>query len=174
MQAKLWKCALAGGLVLFLWGNVSWMLLPFNEMSILTFTSDEPVRQAILANAPKDGMYLLPNQTGANAVTTTGPGMFAAIVRGGPPQSMVPQLAIHLVTQTLCALLMSWLLLQTSISTFGGRLCFVITAAVFLAVADYVPLWNWFGYSWAYTLTQMGDTVAGWFFAGLAIARFSR
>src|SRR5438094_7933582 len=52
---------LIGGLVLFAWGVVSWMLLPWHLATLEKFKDEANVAQALTANAPKSGVYLLPN-----------------------------------------------------------------------------------------------------------------
>ena len=52
---------LIGGLVLFAWGVVSWMLLPWHLATLEKFKDEDKVAQALTANATKSGVYLLPN-----------------------------------------------------------------------------------------------------------------
>jgi hypothetical protein len=52
---------LIGGLVLFAWGVVSWMLLPWHLATLEKFKDEAKVAQALTANATKSGVYLLPN-----------------------------------------------------------------------------------------------------------------
>jgi len=48
-------------LVLFAWGVVSWMLLPWHLATLEKFKDEAKVAQALTANATKSGVYLLPN-----------------------------------------------------------------------------------------------------------------
>jgi hypothetical protein len=52
---------LIGGLVLFAWGVVSWMLLPWHLATLEKFKDEAKVAQALTANATTSGVYLLPN-----------------------------------------------------------------------------------------------------------------
>src|SRR5437867_7468408 len=52
---------LIGGMVLFAWGVVSWMLLPWHLATLEKFKDEAKVAQALTANATKSGVYLLPN-----------------------------------------------------------------------------------------------------------------
>lgn len=61
MSKTYWKCALIGGLIVFIWGIVSWMLLPWHMMTTHKFINEEQVAMAIKANAPEDGIYFLPS-----------------------------------------------------------------------------------------------------------------
>src|SRR2546428_13605020 len=50
-----------GGLLLFAWGVVPWMLLPWHLATLEKFKDEAKVAQALTANATKSGVYLLPN-----------------------------------------------------------------------------------------------------------------
>src|SRR5579864_3434359 len=61
MSQKLFKCALVGGFVLFLWGAISWTVLPWHKMNMMKFDSEDRVASVIEDNAPVSGLYVLPN-----------------------------------------------------------------------------------------------------------------
>src|SRR5437762_2784297 len=54
--------AILGGIVLFFWSAIAWMLIPWPGEPLRSFTNDDAVIAAIKANAPKSGNYLLPNE----------------------------------------------------------------------------------------------------------------
>src|SRR5688500_15766219 len=60
MAKKLLLGAIIGGVILFLWGAVSHMLLPFATMGLQRFTNEEAIKQTVVANAPRSGVYFLP------------------------------------------------------------------------------------------------------------------
>jgi hypothetical protein len=82
---------------------------------------------------------------------------------------MVTDAAIEI----LGALLLTWLLLQTTGLSYWRRVAFVTTAALAVAVLAALPDWNWLGFSARYTAIVTTDMVLGWFLAGLVIARFT-
>ena len=51
-----------GAIVLFVWSAIAWMLIPWPGEPLRTFTNEDAVAQAIKANAPRSGNYLLPNE----------------------------------------------------------------------------------------------------------------
>lgn len=61
MQKTLWKSALLGGIIVFIWGIISWMLLPWHMMTTHKFVNEEQVAMAVKANAPQSGIYFLPS-----------------------------------------------------------------------------------------------------------------
>jgi hypothetical protein len=55
------KCAFIGGIVVFLWGVVSWMILPWHQMTMHKFSDEKSVAITIQDNAYTSGVYVLPN-----------------------------------------------------------------------------------------------------------------
>src|SRR3989442_8569046 len=51
-----------GAIVLFVWSAIAWMLIPWPGEPLRTFTNEDAVAQAIKANVPRSGNYLLPNE----------------------------------------------------------------------------------------------------------------
>src|SRR5207302_1821721 len=51
-----------GAIVLFVWSAIAWMLIPWPGEPLRAFTNEDAVAQAIKANAPRSGNYLLPNE----------------------------------------------------------------------------------------------------------------
>ena len=55
------KGTIVGGIIAFIWGAVSWMVLPWHMNTMEHFKSDSSVQATILRNAPKSGVYVIPN-----------------------------------------------------------------------------------------------------------------
>jgi hypothetical protein len=47
---------------------------------------------------------------------------------------------------------------------------FVLLVGVVAAIATNVPFWNWYGFPGVFTVANLFMEIAGFFFAGLAIA----
>src|SRR5712692_3296990 len=125
------KGTVLGGIILFAWGAVSWMALPWREGTILPFTNEAALTQAIAANAPRSGIYLLPSphpqdkaaDAAAKEQMMKGPMVFAS-VRLGPMGSMAGFMAIQFAIQLASALLATVLLLHARPLAYGGRVLF--------------------------------------------------
>ncbi len=185
MSRSLVKGGLLGGLALFLWGAVSWTVLPWHDMATNTFTNEAALAQAILANAPKPGVYFMPNahhepgatpeqkkaaMAAAEQRMEKGPVVFASVRLAGM-SSMAPFLITGIVISILGATLGTYLLLKTQGLGYFGKVGFLTLFALTAGVVCFLPFWNWFGFSTAYTLVSIVDLVIGWFLAGLVIAR---
>ena len=181
--------SILGSIVLFVWSAVAWMFIPWPGDPLRSFTNDDAVVQAIKANAPRSGNYLLPNEPKRTPGMTNeqyqkaiqdamnrssqGPLIFAS-VRLEPMGSMGRYLVIQFLTQFVLALLASFLLMQTSAQSFAGRAVFVALIGVIIFVGGHVDEWNWFSFSNAYIAMQLGVIVIGWVLASLVIATFVR
>lgn len=175
-----------GGLVMFGWGAVNHMLLPWTTEALLPFTNEEAVRQAVVANTPRPGIYVLPNippntpreqQQAAMAAAEhkmmQGPMVFASI-RLGPAGSMAGMMTVQVLIDLAGGLLATALLLQARPLSYFGRVLFVVGIAAAIAIVGALPAWNWYNFSGLYTLTELADVLVGWVLAGLVIAKVVR
>jgi hypothetical protein len=69
------------------------------------------------------------------------------------------RLVTEFLTELLEAFLVVFLLAQTHIASFGGRLAFVTIAGVLTSLGTNISYWNWYGfptnYTGVYILTQI-------------------
>ncbi len=177
-----------GGLVAFLWSSISWEGIGWHEKTLLTFQDEDDVSAVLASHMKQSGTYLLPagpSQEGLHAEQRKAaqtvlmqkmqksPVMFAAIRREG-----FGSFARGIVTQLLCqmaaALLLTWLLLQTTGLSYARRVTFLAVAGLAASVIADLPNWNWWGFSGAYTAVNLIDYSITWFLAGLVIAKVAK
>jgi len=175
---KLIKAGVVGGLIIYIWYAISWMALPWHKTTIHQFKVDAAISQAIEANAPTSGIYLLPampekekTRADANNEAKHEPMVFAAVSLEGMPATMTRTLMISLITHIVAAFLVAWLLLQTAQLSYIGRLSFILVFALAAGIVTNVPLWNWFKFDSQYILVNFGDLLISWFLAGLVMAK---
>lgn len=188
MQKSLVLGGILGGVVLFVWGTISWMVLPWHLMTLEKFTDEIAVAQVLTANAGQPGVYILPNahkqdpslpeavrkaaEEDAMNRAQLGPFVFASIAPRGWG-SMGSAMGIGLLNQIAAALLATWLLLNTKGLSYLARVRFLVMLALAVAVIAHVPYWNWWHFSTSYTLVAFTDLLIGWFLAGLVIAKLT-
>lgn len=168
------KGGILGGIVLFLWGVVSWMVLPWHMNTMNNFNDEGSVAAVIVANAPKSGVYVSPTKPSAaqgQAQAQPPALIFATVTLEGGPASMVMPMILSLLTQIVAALLVGWMLCKTNGLSYARRVGFVVVFAVAAAVVTHVPYWNWFGFGTDFTLVGVADLIIGWFLAGLVMAK---
>ncbi len=178
------KCALIGGLIVFIWGLFSWMVFPWHQKCLKKFTNESDVADVIRDNAPVEGVYVLPNTFAYRDGNTSqgeisrgmemlekGPFMFASIKPNGIGKMTMGPFIISLIIQIIGAFIATWLLMQTKNLSFRNRVGFVTLFGLGVAILGRLPDWNWWGFSFGYVLINIVDLVIGWFLAGLGIAK---
>ena len=69
----------------------------------------------------------------------------------GRPFTFGKWLGIEFGTELLQAILLVFVLAQTRVATFGGRIGLAIAIGILAAVATNVSYWNWYGFPSVYT-----------------------
>ncbi len=177
MKTKIIKCALIGGLILFVWGVFSWIVLPWHQMNFKKFKNEAQVQQVIKDNAVGSGVYVFPHccHRGETECTMAkqGPTMFAAVRMEGRPMNLV-HFVVSLITQILGAAIIGWMLLQTKLKDYPKQVLFVTAVGFLVGLLGLSPWWNWRSFSAGYTIVLWLDLIIGWFLAGLAMAKLCR
>jgi len=163
--------SVVAGVVLFIWGFVSWVILPWHNMVANKFTNEAAVSQVLKENSPKQGVYYLPfseKDHGPNQV-----GAFANVLPQGTDMNMGKHMAIAVIVQIVGAFLVLTLLSQTHGLNYWKRVGFVALVGLVIGFVGHASYWNWFGFSTPYVLVTILDTTIGWTLVGLAVARYA-
>src|SRR5258707_5706314 len=153
--------AILGGLTAFIWSFISWSVLPWHQKQLRSFQNEDEVTAIIASHAPESGNYLLPTGPPQEGMTSEqkkaaeeirmqkmqkGPLVFAAVRREG--FSSLPRVLLtQLVCQMFAALLLTWMLLQTSGLSYTRRVVFLALAGLPASPTAGLPNWKWSGYS---------------------------
>lgn len=169
------KAGIVGGVILFIWGFISWMVLPWHQASIRQFKDVQAVSKVIEENAPRSGIYLIPNHFATEKVqgSQTEPMVFASVNQKGMNSSMVIPMLIGLLTQIIAACFVAWMLLQTNFG-YSCRVWFVVVFGIAAGIVSQIPSWNWLGFDINYAGIMFADLIIGWFLAGLVMAGMIR
>ena len=188
---KIILAGVLGAVAMFVWTAIAHMALPLGEAGVQNTMDDEALLAALKANVKdKDGLYTYPSmglgpdathaqmseamKTFPAKLEKNPSGFFLYHPAGSRPMNMGKFLTIEFVTELVEALLAVWLLAQTRIITFGGRLGFVTTAGILAALATNVSYWNWWGFPTVYTASYMFIQIVGFFLVGLVAALMFR
>ncbi|MGO9124321.1 MAG: hypothetical protein ACLP6G_05470 [Terriglobales bacterium] len=186
MMKRVLLAGVLGGIAMFVWASIAHLALPLGT----TGMKEIPNEQAVLGGMQAQlggtsglyvfpGMGLGPNPTRQerNAAMQQYDQRLAANPSGlliyHPPgaKAMTPgQLTTEFLTELAEALLLAWLLAQTSLATLASRMGFVTIAAVMATITTNLPYWNWYGFPTSYTTAYVGTQVVGYLVAGLVIA----
>lgn len=179
---------LLGGLVVFLWGAFSHIVLPIGQAGIRVLPNEAPVLEAVRAGVPRSGLYFFPGLDRTPGMTAEqkaaaerdwseryrrGPNGILVLQAGGGEPFSVRQLILELVTNILGAAIAAMLLTlaATSLPSFGARVLFVTLLGVFASVAIDLSYWNWYGFPPEYTAAALLDQTVSWLLGGLVLAR---
>lgn len=166
---------LAGAVILFFWGMLSWMMLPWHKTTIFSFQNEAAVKTAFTANAPKSGVYVAPSMASQNTqqANPIQPPIIFSVVQVEQPMAMSYMMLISFIIQFIAAFLITWLISQAKDAGYGKRVTMSLVFGLAAGIVTHLPYWNWFGFPAYYTVVAILDLVIGWFLAGLAIARIS-
>ena len=188
MNKTLIKCAFVGGIIVFIWGMASWMVLPWHKMAMNKFTNEQKVAEVIRENAHVDGIYILPNkykiagspeekqkQTAQdNEMLEKGPVMFSSICLQGIDGRGIRPFIISIIINFVAAYVITWMLMQTKAMSYRKSVGFITLVGVLAALLGDLPQWNWMGVAGNYIFICIFDHVIGWFLGGLAIAKICK
>lgn len=163
---------LAGGTVMFVWVMVSWMLLPWHNVTINQFANEAAVASVLAENVTADGIYVLPHMSMEPGYTpaVSKPFAFLSVVAGGVDMNkmggkmLVEFLSLFFLSAVLTALL--------GRMGSGCKVMASLKIGAMLAVAAYLPMWNWWHFSTKFALVGMADVMIAMFLAGLVLAKF--
>ena len=84
----------------------------------------------------------------------------------GRPFAFGKSLAVEFSAEVLQAILVIWLLAQTRIGSFDGRVGFVLIAGILAAITTNVSYWNWYGFPGVYTASYILIEIVGFVLVG--------
>jgi hypothetical protein len=173
------KGALIGGLIAFIWTNISWMVLPWHQMTISSLPNYAPVAEALKNNVSENGLYILPWTTDKSEEAMAefdqkiknGPYAYMVVHPNGLEMNMAKMMFLGLLANILVAFMLTYLLTKTQGLGYIQKAGFVKLAAVAGALVVVVPNMIWWQFPLAYSLLTIVDTAFAWGFAGLAIGK---
>jgi len=185
MSTRIILAGIVGGIVMFIWNFVAHDLLPLGEMGVRLIPNEDAVTSVLQTNlGDTSGFYVFPSgglTPGATreqkeAAMKKAEEQMAAgaggvlIYRPKRIFNFPKRLGIEFATEVIESLLAVFLLAQTGIRGFGGKVGFIFTAGILAAIVTNVPYANWYGFPKDFTLAQMVMTVVGYLLIGIVAA----
>ncbi len=176
-----------GGVAMYIWMFLAHMLLPLGTVGVKEIPQGEEavlstLKTSIGTNA---GLYLFPGmglgpnpstQQQREAMATYGEKLATrptGILVYTPPGSKAVeprQFVTELLSEFIVALIAAWLVAQTRLNSFGGRVAFVGMAGLMATMLTNVSYWNWYHFPGNYTASYMFTQFVGYLVAGSGIA----
>ena len=185
MTTRAFLAAILGGITMFIWSFLAHDLLPLGETGMGEFKDEAAMLDALKTNlGDARGLYHFPgHKAGPNATrqeksdamkramekAASGP---SGVLLYHPTRefSFGKLLGIEFATELLEAMLVVFLLTQTGIESFSGRIGFVFVAGILAAITTNIPYWNWYGFPSNYTAAYMSIEIIGFLCVGLVAA----
>src|SRR5499427_8165265 len=179
-----------GGSGMFVWTSIAHIALPLGEAGINEISNESVVLSAMQSNiGDKTGLYIFPGLgVGKDATRqekneamkqmqqriAANPSGILMYHPPGRPFAFGKSLAIEFSTEVLQAILVIWLLVQTRIGSFAGRVGFVLIAGILAAITTNISYWNWYGFPGVYTASYMLIEIVGFALVGVIAALMLR
>ena len=183
---KLLVAGLLGGIVMFIWTSIAHMALPLGEAGIGEIPNESAVLSSMQSTiGEQSGLYVFPGPgVGKNATRqekneamkhmgekmAANPSGILMYHAPGRPFMFGKWLGIEFGTELLEAILVVFLLAQARITSFAGRVGFVLVAGILAAITTNVSYWNWYGFPSAYTAGYMFIQIVGFCLVGIVAA----
>ena len=183
---KILMAGILGGIVMFIWTSIAHMALPLGEAGIGEIPNESAVLSAMQSNiGDQTGLYIFPGPgLGKNATRqekneamkhmgekiAANPSGILMYHAPGRPLALGKLLGVEFGTELVEAILVVFLLAQTPIASFAGRVGFVLVAGILAAIATNVSYYNWYGFPRVYTASYMLTQIVGFLCVGIVAA----
>jgi hypothetical protein len=175
-----------GGIVMFIWTSIAHMALPLGEAGIREIPNESTLVGAMhSAIGEQAGLYIFPGAGVRKNATreekneamkrmsekvATNPSGILMYHAPGRPFTFGKWLGIEFGSELIEAILVVFLLAQTRIVRFAGRVGFVLVAGILAAITTNVSYWNWYGFPSAYIASYMLTEIVGFLLVGITVA----
>jgi hypothetical protein len=186
MTSKYFLAGVLGAIAMFLWSFVAHMFTPLAEAGVSEIPNEEAVTAAMQSSIGNTtGFYVFPGAgLGPNAthaekskamekMNTEYAKKSSGILVYNPPGkpfNFPIHLMVEFASELLQSLLAVFLLAQTRIGTFSGRIAFLTVVGLLTAVSTNISYWNWYGFPTVYTAGYMCIEFISFIVAGAAMA----
>jgi len=166
-----------GGIVMFIWTSIAHMALPLGEAGTSEIPNESAVLSAMQSNiGDKTGLYIFPGLgLGENATRedkkeamkemqqriAANPSGILIYHPPGRPFAFGKSLGIEFGTELFESILAVFLLAQTRIGSFAGRVSFILVAGILASMTTNVSYWNWYGFPRLWALFWL-ELLRGW------------
>jgi hypothetical protein len=189
MSTRILLAGIVGGVVMFIWNFVAHEFLPLGEMGVSVMQNEDAVTSALQSNlGDNSGFYIFPS--GGLTPGATGDQKKAAMEKAQKQMAegaaglliyrpkrvfnFPKRLGIEFATEVVEALLAVFLLAQTRITSFGGKVGFVVMVGILAAIATNIPYANWYGFPKPYTLGQLTIMFVSFLLVGIVAGLMMR
>jgi hypothetical protein len=174
MNGRVVVAGILGGLVVFVWGVTSHMVLTLGHVGVAALPAQDTVLQVLGDNVKEQKIYIFPwydDEAQLNQAYATGPHGILALTPPAGPFSFGKALILEGLSNVVCGLFAALLFAAAAPALAGWRkwIAFGATLGAFASVAIDFSYWNWYGFPSDYFAAALIDSVVGWTLGGLVI-----
>lgn len=186
MGKRVLPAGVLGGIAMFVWVSIAHMVLPLGYTGVREIPNETAVLGAMQSTLGQTaGLYIFPglgagpNPTAAqrNAAMKNYEPKLAAnpsglLIYHPPGASGITgrKLGTEFLAEVVETLLAVFLLAQTRLTSYAGKVGFMVVVGVVAAITTNIPYWNWYGFPSNYTAAYMFIQVVAFLAAGLVAA----
>lgn len=170
-----------GAVVFYVWGALSWMVIPWHDAAIRPLPQEQLVSDTLKTVVKDPGLYMFPHAVDAQgnrdqaawaARYQAGPiGWLIFSPEGKPPMSPAVFVRGFVNALAIAALLM-WILWASRLARTVHRIHLAAAVGLIAGLAVHVSHWNWLGFPAAFTIVGVLDLLAGFILMGAAQSKF--
>ena len=179
---------LLGGVAMFAWGGLSYTVLPWHRMTMLSFRQESVVATALREQATQPGVYVVPGfPDAATMKSPAAESAWDAAMKRGPralvvyrPEGADPKaprmFLVGLLLEVAIASLAGGLLgvAAPALPGYWRRVIFVSCFGVLAALTGPLMEWNWMAYDTSYAVVNALDVIIAFVVVGLVVAALVR
>jgi hypothetical protein len=186
MSTRIFFAGILGGIVMFIWSFIGHDVLPIGKAGVHEIPNEDAVAGALQSSiGDHAGFFVFPGlgvgpdatrqqkeeaMKKAMAKMATAPSGVLIYHPPGRTFSFPKALGIEFATELVEAILLVFLLAQSGIGSFAGRVGFIFVGGLVAAIATNIPYWNWYGFPTDYTGGYLLIQVVGFLCVGIVAA----
>ncbi len=172
-----------GTVVCFVWGAVSWMVLPWHNSSIRTLPEEQLIMDTVKTVVSDPGFYIFPSNKTPNGQMDKklweekykkGPNGILVFSPGGhdfmPPQAFLFDILSNLIIASITMLILN--LSRDRVKSIVPRAFLVAAIGIAVGTAAHGMYWNWFHFPTDFTCVALADTFISFLLLGFTQAKF--
>ena len=184
MAKRVILAGIVGGILMFNWGFLTHMVLPFGELGVRKLPDEPSVFAPIRSTVKEPGFYVFPamdmnapesEREACLEKAKQGPiGVLIVKPQGSEivlPKLLLNELATNMTSALLAALFLSQL---RAGARYWTRVGLVTLLGLFALVTVDFPYWNWYSFPAEFVASEAVEHIVGWFLVGLALAAIVR
>lgn len=172
-----------GALTLFVWGMISWMILPWHNSTMRKLPEEQLISDTLKTVVTEPGFYIFPHDI--NAAGQRDQKEWVEKHKKGPvgilaysPFGKEPMGPINFIVEILAQLITAGLVMfvlnscRERVASLGGRVFLTALLGLLIGVAVQIPYWNWFHFPLNFTVVAMADNIVSFALLGVVMSRF--